>query len=347
MIEASASKSFTETKSGCRSSVAENPGSAGASTAVSRASRDIRGAADAGEPIGPRCRLFGGTPNAAGEVPAFTGRSRPLTWLNLLCLDAPLVAVSWQWLFARSFGIPLRSGAMWALLLTAWLIYLADRFGDSRSVDLAAPTSLRQRFCLRHRARWIAAVLFIGAADLFVICNWLDARQFIGGTAVGICAFAYLIVNQVVSSLWRVLPVKEISIGFLFAAGTTVAAGDSLTSAIAPACFLFACLCSLNCICIAVWERDLDMTQGRISIATAFPKIDGYVLPMLLSLMVASAALAAATPTTRSAYICITASASLLAVVHFVRNAIDPDTRTALADLVLLTPLIALPFAVA
>ena len=39
----------------------------------------------------------------------------PVIWLNLFCLDAPLVALAWQWLFARSFGAhltwPLRAAA--------------------------------------------------------------------------------------------------------------------------------------------------------------------------------------------------------------------------------------------
>src|SRR5215217_1379810 len=69
------------------------------------------------------------------------------TWLNLVCLDAPLVAISWEWLFARSFDIPVAPGGTAALFVTAWLIYVADRFGDSVSLDLGVPTSLRQRFC--------------------------------------------------------------------------------------------------------------------------------------------------------------------------------------------------------
>src|SRR5690242_16333745 len=51
-------------------------------------------------------------------------------WPNLLSLDAPLVAVLWQQLFARCFGLP--GDAIPALLLVAsvWLIYAADRAFD-------------------------------------------------------------------------------------------------------------------------------------------------------------------------------------------------------------------------
>ena len=49
-------------------------------------------------------------PAPASDLPA--GYS-PVVWLNLLCLDAPIVAVTWQWLFGRTFGahldFPLRA----------------------------------------------------------------------------------------------------------------------------------------------------------------------------------------------------------------------------------------------
>src|SRR5450432_2947799 len=51
----------------------------------------------------------------------------PVVWLNLACLDAPLVSVVWLCLFARTFHSSVESVNCVALFLTAWLIYLADR----------------------------------------------------------------------------------------------------------------------------------------------------------------------------------------------------------------------------
>lgn len=266
----------------------------------------------------------------------------PLICLNLLCSDAPLVAISWQWLFARTVGRSVDFGGTCALLLTAWLIYLADRFGDSLSINLAAPTSLRQRFCLRHRAIWLSSVAIIAAADIYVISRWLDPRQLLAGAVVGLCTLVYLVLNQALPAVWRVLPIKEVSIGFMFAAGTVVAISNSVTRNTVPAWFLFGCLCSLNCICIAVWERGIDAAQQRISIATAFPGVSRYVLPTLALVVFASGALAIADLAARNIYLCIAISATLLAVVHCMRARIATDTRTALADLVLLTPIIVL-----
>lgn len=265
--------------------------------------------------------------------------ARPLTWLNLVCLDAPLVAVSWQWLFAESFGIPTQPSATCALFLTAWLIYLADRFGDSRSLNPAAATSLRQRFCSRHRATWLTGMSVVAIVDAIVIGTQLEAHQLRWGAVLGICAVAYLLANRRSPRLWEILPLKEVTIGVLFAAGTLVPLASGVSTTALPAWLLFACLCALNCVSIAAWERFLDVAQQRISVATAFPRIGSYLpiaLPLLSGLAVTTA-LSKEQPV--EVYFCIASSAFLLTLVHACRSRIPQDARTALADLVLLTPL--------
>lgn len=327
MSDGMASKRFAESRKGSRRGADDVPWNAGASQ-----DRAICG------------EISGGAGKIAGDVPAARRERRisPPTWLNLVCLDAPLVAVSWAWIFAQSFGIPVTPAGACALFLTAWVIYLADRFGDSLSADPAAATSLRQRFCRRHSGAWICAVALSAAANLFVICTQLDAEQLLLGAAIGVCALIYLVVNQVLQSVWRVVPAKEISIGVLFAVGAMVPLEDGLTTAALPAWTLFAGLCSLNCICIAVWERELDRAQRRISIAIVFPTVERVLQPALLLLISASLLLAALTSHGRDIYLCVATSALLLAAVQFFRDTIEPDTRTALADLVLLTPLVVL-----
>src|ERR1043165_59004 len=101
--------------------------------------------------------------------PRTAPRPVPIVWLNLVCLDAPLVAVAWLLLFARVFHVPLQIGNAVALFLTAWLIYLADRFADAANLKLGSPRSLRQEFCLRHREFWIATVALVAGFDAYVI----------------------------------------------------------------------------------------------------------------------------------------------------------------------------------
>jgi hypothetical protein len=283
-----------------------------------------------------------GAVSPCGNVSTQRGGYNPLIWLNLVCLDAPIVAVSWQWLFGNAFGVSISGPNCTALFLTAWLIYLADRFGDSASLPRNPAMSLRQEFCVRHRKTWLVCISAIAVADSVVVLPSLDFQTVLHGAAVGALALVYLILNRLAPSLWRVLPLKEISIGLLFAVGTVISLTSGLTSAMFPEWLLFAGLCSLNCISIAIWERDLDAAQQHISVATAFPKIRRFLAPGLLLLVLLSLAWAGSATRGSSIHVCIAASAILLLAVNSCRDQVDPDTRTALADLVLLTPVVAL-----
>ncbi|HEY1771009.1 MAG TPA: hypothetical protein VGG02_12220 [Chthoniobacterales bacterium] len=270
----------------------------------------------------------------------------PVIWANLLCLDAPLVAVAWQWLFARSFGAHLDWSLRVLLFLTAWLIYLGDRFADSIRLTTAAQLSARQRFCQEHVAAWWIAIVVIFVVDTALALRSLDLQMFLlGATLAAICAF-YLFLNHLLGGKWRPVPVKEKAVGVLFAAGTTLAIiGElpGLTIAFAVAVVLFATLCTLNCLCIAAWERELDRAQGKASFLTSWPAVARTLQPVGFAIIVLALVVALAWPFAAPLWICLAASAALL--IWLQRAATFPnDMRTALADLVLLTPLLALAF---
>lgn len=265
--------------------------------------------------------------------------SRPVVWLNLLCLDAPLIAVSWKWLFARDFGVAISGPATQALFLTAWLIYAADRLADATSLASSDPKSLRHQFCLDHRRIWLVVIVLIALADAWIVLTRLDRELFQLGLIFGPLAAVYLAVNARFNRIWRFIPVKECLVGCMFALGTLFVPASRLVHV--PAMFvlagiLFAFLCSLNCISIAVWERELDHGQAKHSIATQW---NGAALlarggPAVLALL--CLALAFVVPNHRFLFACLGASAVLVSALHFV--ALRRDERTALADLVLLTP---------
>src|SRR4051812_47736039 len=150
-------------------------------------------------------------------------RAVPAIWLNLVCLDAPLVALAWLWLFARTFHVRLQIGNAVALFLTAWLIYLADRFADASNLKPNSPRSLRQGFCLRHREFWIATLALVAGFDAYVIWRTTAFQTLVVGAIVGLLAVVYLVVNHPLGLIWHSLPAKEVAIGTLFAAGTVVA----------------------------------------------------------------------------------------------------------------------------
>jgi hypothetical protein len=236
---------------------------------------------------------------------------------------------------------------MWArgaLFLTAWLIYLVDRLADALSLQANSPRSVRQQFCLRHKRLWLNLIPAVGLVDAAIVLLRLNRDVLVSGACLSALAAVYLAANYAFSEVWEVIPLKEITVGFLFSAGTLLVLLSNF--AVVPstmgrlsallAMLLFAILCSLNCMSIAVWERDLDLAQRKHSIATRYP---GTGVPVRFScILVATAALLLATLSGSLLPIAISLSvgATLLAILHFL--SIENDERTALADLVLLTP---------
>ena len=282
---------------------------------------------------------LGGTRFGASE--ASPRRVSPVLWLNLVCLDAPLVAIMWLWMFARNFGVRLQPGNCIALFLTAWLIYLGDRLADCSSLPVNGPRSLRQEFCRRHREIWIVLIALVAGFDAYVISRAVSFQTLLVVGAVGAMAIVYLVVNHPLGLIWRSLPAKEFAIGILFAAGTMVALMPQVPAnpAFVLAACSFAALCSLNCVSIARWERELDRSQGKVSIATRHPGIVRYAGPVGVLLALAAFVLAIVFQTAGWILVCLGTSALLLAWLNTTRP-IDRDQRTALADLVLLTPLV-------
>ena len=270
----------------------------------------------------------------------------PVVLLNLLCLDAPLVAVAWQWLFARTFGADLDFSLRLLLFLTAWLIYLADRFADTIKLPAESPISLRHRFCRAHMVGWWIAIVVIFVLDISLALRTLDLQMFLlGGTLAAICGL-YLFVNHSLGGKCRPIPMKEKTIGILFAAGTTLGVvGElpGLTISFGVAVLLFAILCTFNCLSIAAWERELDAAQGKASFMTSWPVAARALKTIGYGVMLIAVGCAIFWRFAIPLWLCLAASALLLARLNLAER-LPRDNRTALADLVLLTPLLALLF---
>jgi hypothetical protein len=269
---------------------------------------------------------------------------RPILWLNVLCLDAPMVAVSWQWAFSRAFSVEIAASHQAALFFSAWFIYLIDRFADSVSLSADAPQSFRQHFCLDHRKAWLMLIVAVGLFDSLIVSLDLPGIAVFRGVILGVLALSYLMLNAAFHRIWQTVPIKEFLIGLLFAAGVAVVGVPvGLNFAVsnngfAIAAVLFALLCSLNCVSIAVWERALDLYQFKHSIATRSPVASRRVRLLLAGIGLVGAILGFSGRLDGVLALCLTTSAGLLLGLHLVR--IPRDERTALADLVLLTPMI-------
>lgn len=269
----------------------------------------------------------------------------PVVWLNLACLDAPLVSVSWLWVFARTFHATVAPAGYAVLFLTAWLIYLGDRLADTYSLHPGEPRSLRHEFCRNHRRLWIGALVTIAATDACLVWRSIAGETLHAGAVIGTLALIYLVFNHSLGGAWRHVPLKEFAIGFLFAAGTLVLlfrVFSAITGALVWSAFAFAWLGTFNCISIAFWERELDQAQGKVSFATRYPSLDRHLRRILNALALASGLAAIIYRDAAPILASVSVSSLLLAWLDSRRERIDRDQRTAMADLVLLTPLLAL-----
>ena len=237
-------------------------------------------------------------------------------WPNLLSLDAPIVALVWQDLAARSFGTPLHPAARLVLGLTVWAVYLADRLLDSRATALA-PKTARHEFSRRHRRGLSALLAAVVLLDGFLAFGELRRAVFLDGLAVAGCVGAYLCVFPLRASGWE----KQVFAAVLFSTGVLLVSGAWLgpLHLLLPAA-LFAGLCLCNLILIELWEK-------------------GRARRLLWVAPAGIAALAFARPV--SAWQdAVGLSGVLLAAAAICGPRLTADAKRVLADVALLTPLL-------
>jgi hypothetical protein len=205
--------------------------------------------------------------------------------------------------------------------------------------------SLRHEFCLNHRQIWIGALAVIAASDACLIWRSIGGETFFAGAAIGTLVLIYLVLNHSLGPAWPPLPWKEPAIGFLFVAGTLVALFPffpAITGSLVFSGIAFAWLCTLNCVSIAFWERELDEMQRQVSFATRYPGLDRYLGRLSIALMLGAGVAAVIYRETALIFGCVSVSSFLLALLDSFRETIGRDQRTALADVVLLTPVLTL-----
>ena len=110
-------------------------------------------------------------------------------WPQVLCLDAPLVAVSWMAALAKSHHLRLQPSFYIGLGLVTWIVYVLDRTADAISGRLPTPMSARHAFCLRHQK--ILLRVMVPVVAVYVI--WLALTDVPTGLLIqglGLCVAA-------------------------------------------------------------------------------------------------------------------------------------------------------------
>ncbi len=300
-------------------------------------------------PLGSTDSVAGDKSNAQPAPGVRTdSRPTPLLWLTVLSLDAPVVAVLWQLLFARSFNARLAPPITILLALVVWLVYVADRVLDALKAPPRGAEAARHTFYRRHLWTFLFP-LFIG----FGIAAWmsltqLDAKTFRHGLIILLFVGIYLLLVHLISPGREWLP-KEMLVGVLFALGTCFPVWERATgntAALAAPYLLFTALCWMNCAAIEheEWTR---LRGRRFDLPHAWTIWIGRHF-MLLSLVIAAICFGLMVSGFERSHWQLLA-AELLSAIAFasIRRKMESfsvDQFRVVVDVALFTPLLFLPF---
>lgn len=195
--------------------------------------------------------------------------------IGALGLDAALVLGVWTALLPMASGGSSGSVPSFAALAAA-LAYLGDHLLDARRLGAAPELCARHDFAQRHR-RVLERVWILGAVGGVVLAaTILSSVVWARGLVLALTAVAYLLACRLWPRLCRSWPPRELAVGIFFALGVAVLApvrvGDLS---------VFAALCSLNALLVAVRDMAADRRQGEVSSATRWPSLARRVSSMI------------------------------------------------------------------
>lgn len=284
----------------------------------------------------------------------------PLVWLTRLSLDAPLVAILWQRMFARSLRVPLAAAVTVVLGIVVWLLYVLDRLLDTRGSGGTPAIPPRHEFYRLHGRLFVLPL--IAAVALAASLTFADlGREIIEGgfillVAVGV--YFCLVHFQLASGLWR--GPKELWVGLLFAIGTGFPVweqlGRSPSKMLAPWA-IFAFLCWLNCsgIEFAEWQHSARCLKGKnefpLDAQTDTPHrstrwMGRHAVALALAVAVICFGLEATAPARPLSHLYAAEALAGLgtALTEAASSKMSPEIFRVLMDVALLTPAILLPF---
>jgi hypothetical protein len=243
-------------------------------------------------------------------------------WPNLLALDAPAVAVTWQVFLASVAGIAVPVAASVVLGLVVWAAYLIDRSLDARR---GAGDADRHRVAGQNTIVWIATALVALVSAVVIAFTALPRTYLVVGFGVLAATIGYFSAVHLIRAK-NVLDrgLKEMSVGMVFAAGVAI---PLLADAAPYANWLsgvvaFAALCWLNCALISVWERS------------------GPAVPVWVAVVAGSLAVGVALDSPAPVAVAVLMSTAALAILHAVHFRVSVRASRVLADVVLLSPIL-------
>jgi hypothetical protein len=273
-------------------------------------------------------------------------KQRKPWWLipNLLSLDAPLVAVTWLYIFARTWRADYHPWEAYVSLgLVVWVIYVMDRLLDASLLTTSSrKLQARHEFHYQHRKGFTIGAIVAGLTALVLVVSYMSYAIYhyvlIGGVVVAGFFGLSMLSSQEVDEIPHT---KNILAGIGFSFGTATMAHvylpghDVYELLMSPLFILFAVLCALNISAIDFWEharRSTDVeTKASDELALTLPLTLLGAAALILALRDQEMAL-------RPFFYAILSGAALLQILNRSRARFSMDALRVLADVAILLP---------
>lgn len=277
-------------------------------------------------------------------------------WLipNLLSLDAPLVAVAWLYMFAKTWRVDYLPWAAYiALGLVVWVIYVTDRLLDSSMVGgISEKLEARHEFHRQHRKIFRCLVILAAVSAVVLVVTRLPMTVLGFGVGGGINGYPFIggimVAGFFVLSIFSTHGPEEIPYAKNILAGVSFAYGTSMIAYAftgfdmwefvrSRELICFAVLCVLNISAIDLWEHANRSSDPEIKATNEL----SLTLPLIL--LGGSALVFAAQDhelTTRPFYYAILTGSALLHILNRNRARFSMDALRVLADVALLVPFV-------
>ncbi len=287
-------------------------------------------------------RLLGNVPRVVLPEP------RQPWWLfpNLLSLDAPLVAVAWLYVFAKTWRVDYHPWEAYVSLgLAVWVIYVADRLLDaSIHAGTAGRLEARHAFHQKYRKWFVAGASMASVTALYLVVRYMQSPIYHYLLIGAVLVAGFFGLSMLSSQEANEVPhTKNILAGVTFAFGTALMAHHYLPAfgiyemLVSREFLCFAVLCTLNISAIDLWEHANRATDVE---AKATDEL-ALTLPLIVlggaSLLYA---LRDSEMTTRPFFYAILTGAALLQVLNRSRARFSIDALRVLADVALILPIL-------